>query len=121
MYIWYSETPLGPWKEHPFNPIIYSEPIARNAGRPIIIGDTLYRLSQDCSNRYGEKIVINKITKLTQTEFAEEVFLKLNGYEPYEEAFHTFNSCKNISVIDGNRYQYSIHTAIQNVKNALRI
>ena len=120
LYIWYSETPLGPWKEHPLNPIIYSEPIARNAGRPILIEDTIYRLSQDCSNRYGEKIVINKITKLTQTEFAEEVFLKLNGYEPYEEAFHTFNSCKNISVIDGNRYRYSIHTAIQNVKNVLR-
>ena len=121
LYIWFSETPLGQWKEHPRNPIIYSEKIARNAGQPILIGDILYRLSQDCSNRYGEKIVINKITKLTPTEFEEEVVLKLNGYEPYEEAFHTFNSCKNISVIDGNRYRYSIHTAIQNIKDALRI
>ncbi len=120
LYIWHSKTPLGPWKEHPLNPIIYSEPIARNAGRPILMGDTLYRLSQDCTNRYGEKLVINKIIKLTPTEFKEEVVSKLGGYEPYDEAFHTFNSCKNISVIDGNRYKYSIRTAIQNAKNLLR-
>ncbi|WP_042705922.1 glucosamine inositolphosphorylceramide transferase family protein [Methanomicrobium mobile] len=120
LHIWYSETPLGKWKEHPLNPIIYSEPIARNGGRPILMGDTLYRLSQDCTNRYGEKLVINKIIKLTPTEFKEEVVSKLGGYKPYDEAFHTFNSCKNISVIDGNRYKYSIRTAIQNAKNLLR-
>lgn len=120
LHIWYSKTPLGPWNEHPLNPIIYSEPIARNAGRPILMEDTLYRLSQDCTNRYGEKLVINKIIILTPTEFKEEVVSKLGGHEPYGEAFHTFNSCKNISVIDGNRYKYSIRTAIQNVKNVLR-
>ncbi len=120
LYIWYSKTPLGPWKEHTLNPIVYSEPIARNAGRPIIIGATLYRLSQDCSNRYGEKLIINKIKKLTPTEYSEEAVLKLDGYAPYDEAFHTFNSCKNIALIDGNRYKYSIRTAIQNVKKILR-
>ncbi|KAG6528518.1 glucosamine inositolphosphorylceramide transferase 1-like [Zingiber officinale] len=71
--IWYSSSPLGPWKQHPRNPIYRIDKSlgARNGGRPFIYEGSLYRLGQDCSETYGRRLQIYKIEKLNKEEFQE--------------------------------------------------
>ncbi|PKA57279.1 alpha-1,4-N-acetylglucosaminyltransferase EXTL3 [Apostasia shenzhenica] len=71
--IWYSKSPLGPWKEHRKNPIYRTDKSlgARNGGRPFIYKGNLYRLGQDCSGTYGRRLQIYKVEKLTVDEYKE--------------------------------------------------
>ncbi|RWV80921.1 hypothetical protein GW17_00057726 [Ensete ventricosum] len=81
--IWYSSSPLGPWKQHPKNPIYRADKSlgARNGGRPFIYEGSLYRLGQDCGGTYGRRIQIYKVEKLNREEF-KEVPVKLGIEEP---------------------------------------
>ncbi|CAL9107483.1 unnamed protein product [Musa textilis] len=81
--IWYSSSPLGPWKQHPKNPIYRVDKSlgARNGGRPFIYEGSLYRLGQDCGGTYGRRIQIYKVEKLNREEF-KEVPVKLGIEEP---------------------------------------
>lgn len=47
--IWYSNTPLGPWKQHKKNPVYNTDKKtgARNGGRPFVYNGNVYRLGQD--------------------------------------------------------------------------
>lgn len=119
LYIWYADTPLENWKPHRMNPIIYKEPIARGAGRPFIFDGTLYRPAQDCSRVYGGELLLKKVTVLTTDMFYEESVQKMSGFSPFSEAFHTFNCCGSVSVIDGVRSRYSLGNVWHNFKRLL--
>lgn len=119
LYIWYSDCPLDGWKPHKMNPIIYDEPVARGAGKPFTVDDKLYRPTQDCSRTYGGELLVKEITKLTTDEFSEVIVKKLSGYSPFENAFHTYNCCNSIAVIDGTRTKHSIAHAFYLIKNVL--
>lgn len=81
--IWYSESPLGPWKQHSRNPIYKSGKSlgARNGGRPFFYGGYLYRLGQDCSGTYGRDLRVYRVEKLTKDDY-EEVPVALNVEKP---------------------------------------
>ena len=49
--------------------------IARNAGRPIIIDEVLYRLAQNCKYEYGENISLLQINKLSTEEYSENTII----------------------------------------------
>ncbi|KNA10900.1 hypothetical protein SOVF_140050 isoform A [Spinacia oleracea] len=71
--IWYSDSPLGPWKPHKKNPIHNTERSygARNAGRPFLYDGVLYRVGQDCEETYGKRIRTFKVEVLTEKEYKE--------------------------------------------------
>ncbi|KAJ4869005.1 Glycosyltransferase family protein 64 protein C5 [Raphanus sativus] len=71
--IWYSSTPLGPWKPHKRNPIYNGKRNvgARNGGRPFSHDGSLYRVGQDCGENYGKRIIIFKIEALSMDEYRE--------------------------------------------------
>ncbi|KAL2943244.1 Glycosyltransferase family protein 64 protein C5 [Bienertia sinuspersici] len=71
--IWYSDSPLGPWKPHKKNPIYNTERSfgARNGGRPFVYDGSLYRVGQDCGETYGKQIRIFKVEILTEQEYKE--------------------------------------------------
>ncbi|GAB4836331.1 Glucosamine inositolphosphorylceramide transferase 1 [Ancistrocladus abbreviatus] len=71
--IWYSSSPLGPWKPHKKNPICNSDRTigARNAGRPFVYDGFLHRVGQDCGETYGKRIHIFKVEVLTEDEYRE--------------------------------------------------
>ncbi len=72
--IFFADTLTGPWKAHSRNPIYVDAPDrARPAGRPIIIGDTIYRFVQDNREGYGKRVRAMRVTALSPTTFSEHI------------------------------------------------
>jgi hypothetical protein len=71
----YSSTNLhGPWVEHPKSPVVVnSHHIARPGGRLLEYNGHLYRYAQDVVPYYGIQVFAFKITKISKTEYAEQV------------------------------------------------
>jgi hypothetical protein len=100
--LYYSDNPLGDWKPHKRNPVKLDARCARPAGRPFYWNGDLYRPAQDCSERYGYAISINKIERLSPTEYLEkEVSKALPRWTEGLLATHTLNSAEDLTVIDG--------------------
>ena len=59
------------WTPHPRNPIVKDIQSARPAGRVFLHEGGLIRPSQDCSVRYGYAINFNRISVLTESDYAE--------------------------------------------------
>lgn len=114
--IWYSESPLGPWKPHKKNPIYNTDKTkgARNGGRPFVYNGNLYRIGQDCGETYGRTTRVFKIDVLTTDEFREvKVPFSLedsnkgrnawNGARSHHLDVQQLSSGEWIGVVDGDR------------------
>ena len=91
------------WTPHPLNPVKTNITSARCAGTIFTFKNILYRPSMDYSEKIEGKITLNKIIKLSETEF-EEVFVK-QITPPTESEFrdkiHTLSELGEITLIDG--------------------
>jgi hypothetical protein len=103
--VWHAPGLLGPWRPHAANPVKMDIRSARSAGTPFVYDGHLYRPSQDCSESYGKRVVINRVTRLTPTEFREEQISVVNADErgPYPDGLHTISAAGNLTVVDGLR------------------
>lgn len=100
LWLFMSDTPLGPWSPHPANPVKSDVRSARPAGGMFFRGESMLRPSQDCSRRYGYSVVINRVRVLDNSQFVEEpidVFLP-TGKSVLGQ--HTFNSVGRLEVRD---------------------
>ena len=95
------------WVEHPKNPVIFSPEKGRNGGLIKDINGDLYRIFQRQSpNKYGNKMGISKIKKITKTDYQEEeiamiepkFFKGINGT-------HTLNFKDELLVIDFSKIE----------------
>jgi hypothetical protein len=101
LHIYYSDSPLGPWKPHPSNPVKSDVRNSRPAGRLFVWHGELCRPAQDSSQRYGYGMRINRIVRLTPTEFIEdEVAQILPQWRKDLRGTHTLNMCEDLTVID---------------------
>jgi hypothetical protein len=105
LFIWHAQDLYGPWRPHSCNPVKTDIRSSRSAGTPFIHGSYLYRPAQDCSRTYGGRIVINRVTKLTPTEFEEQPAAVIEPYVdgPYPEGVHTVAAVGDVTIIDGKR------------------
>jgi hypothetical protein len=74
MKLYYADSLLGEWVEHPMSPIVNdSLEISRPAGRMRQIGDCQrpIRFAQDCTKTYGHNVTAIQIETLTKSEYAE--------------------------------------------------
>lgn len=102
LFLYYAESPLGPWNPHKKNPVISDVSRARPAGNVFYYGEKIYRPSQDCSICYGYAISINRIAKLTPTVYSEEYVCRiLPDWYPNLLATHTLNCHRGLIVLDG--------------------
>ncbi|KAJ6773077.1 GLUCOSAMINE INOSITOLPHOSPHORYLCERAMIDE TRANSFERASE 1 [Salix koriyanagi] len=114
--IWYSSSPLGPWKPHKKNPIYNVDKSvgARNGGRPFSYDGNLYRVGQDCGETYGRRVRIFKVEVLTRVDYKEvEVPLGFeesnkgpnawNGARYHHLDVQQLSSGRWIAVMDGDR------------------
>lgn len=114
--LWYSSSPLGPWKPHKMNPIYNVDKSlgARNGGRPFFYNGNLYRVGQDCGETYGRKVRAFRVEVLTADEYKEvEVPLGLiepnkgrnvwNGVRYHHLDVQQLRSGEWIGVMDGDR------------------
>lgn len=101
LYLFYADSPLGPWRAHKKNPIKTDVRCARPAGRLFYWHNELYRPAQDCSRLYGYAITLNRVKRLTPVEYEEEEISKLvPGWRPDIIGVHTINSADDLTVID---------------------
>jgi hypothetical protein len=101
LHLYYSSTPLGPWKPHKRNPVKSDVRNCRPAGRPFYWNGDLCRPAQDSSQRYGYGMTINQIVRLTCDEFVEKEISKILPLWRRElRGTHTLNICEDLTVID---------------------
>jgi hypothetical protein len=101
LHLYYSPSPLGPWKPHKRNPVKSDVRNSRPAGRLFYWKGDLYRPAQDSSRRYGYGMRINKVLRLSPTEFVEEeVSHVLPQWRKDLRGTHTLNMCEDLTVID---------------------
>jgi hypothetical protein len=108
LFLFHSPELRGPWTPHRLNPVKCDLRSSRPAGTPFIGEDgALYRPAQDCSRVYGGALVINRVTRLTPDEFAEEVVTRLrpDPAGPCPDGLHTLSSAGNLTLIDGKRHE----------------
>lgn len=105
LFVWYAPDILGPWKPHAANPVKTDVRSARPAGTPFIYKGHLYRPAQDCSRTYGRRITLNRVTRLTPTEFREEPVGVIEPYasSPFSDGLHTVSAVGDFTLIDGRR------------------
>jgi hypothetical protein len=94
----FAEDLLGPWLDHPCNPIIEGNPgIARPAGRVLVFDEKVIRFAQDCHRSYGRSVRAFEITTLTKTEYreqeiAESPILRASGRNWNASGMHTVDA-----------------------------
>lgn len=86
--LYFSETPLGPWKEHKKSPIVDgNSAIARPAGNVIFWNKKIIRFAQDDESNYGNQVWAFEITKLNKEDYEE----KRIGEVPILKGFEEWN------------------------------
>jgi len=110
LYIWFSDKINGRWKAHPMNPVKRDITSSRPAGPPFIYKKTIYRPGQDCSDSYGSRIVMNRVTVLSETDFREDTAGILKGPDksPYPDGMHTFSVIDDVIVVDAKRKMFTL-------------
>ena len=104
LHLFHAPTPFGPWTAHRRNPVKSDVRGARPAGRVYRRDGAWYRPAQNCSVRYGYGLSINRIERLTPTEYREvEVMSILPDWAPGLIGTHTLNAAGRLSVTDGRR------------------
>jgi hypothetical protein len=108
LFAWYANSLFGPWQPHGANPIKVDERSSRPAGPPFWLHGELFRPAQDCSKTYGGRVVLNRILRLTPTDFSErpERFVEPVPGSLYGKALHTLSGAGPHTVIDGARRRF---------------
>lgn len=107
MQIYYSENlNSSSWTRHPCSPIMIDVRKARMAGNFFRKDGKLYRPAQDGSIRYGRRVGIYAVEKLSKTEYEEHFvrWVEPNWVEGIDRC-HTFNLCGNVLVLDASKNQ----------------
>jgi hypothetical protein len=100
LHIWYANDLMGEWISHKNNPVKSDVRSSRPAGTMFIHNGRLIRPSQDCSEYYGGRIVINEVTKISPTEFSETPIQTIDPLESWIGT-HNLSTLGEITVIDG--------------------
>jgi hypothetical protein len=108
--VWFADDLFGPWQAHATNPVKTDPRSARPAGRPFLYDGQLYRPAQDCSKAYGERIVVNRVLRLTPYDFAEEPAGHIGADKsgPYGDGLHTVSGAGDVTIVDGMRRRFTL-------------
>jgi hypothetical protein len=104
LYLWHSDSPLGPWMSHTANPVKQGLGEVRPAGPLFRHEGELYRPVQAYDGRYGTGIVLYRISDLSVDAFNEVFVAKLLPYTDYPHGLHHICMVEGLAVVDGNRY-----------------
>ena len=105
--LWHAPALTGPWTIHREDPVKIDARSARPAGTPFTVEGVLYRPAQDCSVRYGGRVVINRVDVLTPNAFREVPAAALEPRAPYPHGLHTLSAVGSRTLIDGNAVRFA--------------
>jgi hypothetical protein len=101
---------IGPVETTFMYPVKADISSSRPAGTPLRYDGWLYRPAQDCSKSISrpDRIVLNRVARLTPTEFEEEPAATVEPYanETYADAIHTVSAVGNFTLIDGTGLRF---------------
>lgn len=106
LHVWHAPDVFGPWVAHERNPVKIDVRSSRPGGTPFVVDGVLYRPSQDDAGRYGRRLVIQRVTTLTPTAFAEEPARVIDPRPGYPSGFHTLSAVGRRTLIDANRRRF---------------
>lgn len=126
LQLYYADDLLGPYREHCKSPVVVSSKHGRNAGSLILHEGEIYRPAQDCVRRYGDNVHLWKVTRLTPSEYREELF-KESIYDAripfYREGGHQLNVARfkgrYIVATDAKEYHWFWAARIAHMRNGL--
>lgn len=101
LYLYYADSPLGPWLPHAANPVVADASRARPAGQVFSHEGQLIRPSQDCSQSYGGAIVLNRIDLLSPEQYRETPIRTIGPeWFPAAKGTHTLNHSEHYQAAD---------------------
>ena len=104
LYLYHSDSPLGPWQPHSRNPVIVDVRGARPAGRLFQHNGVWYRPAQDCSKSYGGGLVIHRIERLDLLGYRERAVTRIDpAWAPGLVGAHTINAAGGLTIMDVRR------------------
>lgn len=103
--LYVSESPLSGWSVHPGSPLMVNPFGGRNAGMTKRDG-TIYRFAQKQGfDRYGEGLMIFKVTTLSPTQYEEILVDEIQpNFDPGICGVHHMTVLDDLTVIDHLRY-----------------
>jgi hypothetical protein len=105
LYIYFADTPLGPFEPHPGNPVRRGASGARPAGKLFRHQGALYRPAQDCSRAYGMRTLIHRVDRLTTDHYDETTCATIEpGWHHEILRTHTLNFHGDWRAIDALRW-----------------
>ena len=107
LYLFYADKISGEWIPHKCNPVKVSKKV-RPAGNLFGMNGRIYRPSQDCTNRYGEKIIINEIVILNESIYVEREIRSIDSSAWGGHGVHTINKFDKYLIIDVNYERVTI-------------
>lgn len=102
---WHASSPLGPWTAHPRNPVKVDRFGGRPGGTPFAFGGRLYRPAQDCTRSYGGGLVIQRVDRLTMSDFAETpvAMVRPSSGWRFGDGVHTLSAAGRRTIVDARR------------------
>ena len=102
LFLFVADDWRGPWRPHPLNPVKSDVRSSRPAGAIIAHDGALFRPAQDCSQRYGGALSVQRIRRLTETVFEEEEEFRVDPRSLGSRylGVHTLNGMGDLAVVD---------------------
>ncbi len=114
LYIFYSDSLDDEFTPHLLNPVKTDIASARPAGSFFEYEGNIIRPSQNCSETYGGSLMLNKISKLSETEYKEELIKELKPFDKqFDKGFHHISMDGDTIAIDSKKYIYSLSQAFK--------
>ena len=122
LHAWYADELFGAWRPHPGNPIKRGLAGTRPAGRPFVIDGRTYRPAQDCTLRYGRRLIVNEVLELSPEGFSERAvsIVEPDPAGPFADGLHTANACGDLIAVDGNHLHFEARQAARAIAARLR-
>ena len=112
LFLFMADSPLGPWRPHPLNPVQSDIRHARPGGRLFHHQGKLLRPAQDCSLRYGGALWLMEVTILTPEAYGEVPFRRLDPLDlPGNLCLHHRDATQQFEFVDGMRLRPPTGTA----------
>jgi len=108
LFLFHAPAPSGPWRPHLQNPVKKGLKGTRPAGTPFVHKGQLFRPAMDSSRTYGERIMLNRVKRLTPTDFEEELGGVIEPFENgrYRYGIHTVSAVGSWTLVDGLRVTF---------------
>lgn len=121
LYLYHAADITGPWIPHKANPVKTSLADARPGGPIFRMNGALIRPAQDCSVRYGGRLVLNRIDVLSEDCFVEEAVRVLPPFPARPDGIHTICGVGDKTIIDGNIQSFAPADVIRKFVSAAAV